>query len=64
MGFDGLCRWVEWEKEVLGVFFFIRVGFYELCRLDKEVVFYPTGWDLKDCEAVICHSNEDIIMTW
>ena len=27
MGFDELCRWVEWDKVALGVFFPIRVGF-------------------------------------
>ena len=37
-GFDGLCRWVEWEKEVSGGFFSIRVGFDELCSWDKEVL--------------------------
>ena len=31
MGFDGLCRWVEWDKVALGVFFSIRVGFDGLC---------------------------------
>ena len=33
VGFDGLCRWVEWDKVALGVFF-------------------PSGWDLMDCEVV------------
>ena len=54
VGLDGLCRWVEWDKEALGVFFSIRVGFDRLCRwveLDEEVlgVFFPSGWDLMDC---------------
>ena len=51
-GFDGLCRWVEWEKEALGVFFLIRVGFDGQCRWvewEKEAlgVFFPirVGFD-------------------
>ena len=27
MGLDGLCKRVEWDKVVLGVVFFIKVGF-------------------------------------
>ena len=26
VGFDGLCRWVEWDKVALGVFFSSGVG--------------------------------------
>ena len=53
MGFDGLCRWVEWDKVALGVFFPIRVGFDGLCRWlewDKVAlgVFFLSGWDLMD----------------
>ena len=38
VGFDGLRRWVECDKEALGSFIFIRVGFDGVCRWDKVAV--------------------------
>ena len=54
MAFDGLWRWVEWDKEVLGGY--LPSGWYLMDCVGGfsgikrcKVFFFPSEWDLMDC---------------
>ena len=47
MGFDGLCRWVEWDKVALGVFFPSGWDLIDCVGglSGTDVFFFPSGLD-------------------
>ena len=49
--FDGLCRWVEWDKVALDVLFPIKVGFEDYAGGRSGIkwrwVFFPPSGTVK-----------------